>query len=1310
MTSDRSTISHYRIESPLGTGGMGEVYLAHDALLHRRVAIKRLHPGLARDPEARRRFLNEGRAAATLSHPAIAVVFEVGAEGEDLFLAMEYVPGETLKDLAAAGPVPWPDALRMTLEILGALEEAHAKGILHRDIKSANIKRTPEGRIKVLDFGLAKILGTTTLTRRDMVVGTAAYMSPQQVCGEELDARTDLFSLGIVLYELLTGRLPFQGDHEVAIAHAVLHEDPITVRELAPEVPAELEHIVFKALMKNPAARYQSAAEMAEDLVRFQEHDRRRRAGGHEELDLIATSEVYEVRRERFHAPLVGRETPAARTAELHAETRRGRGATLVLSGEAGVGKTRLLEELGARFRREGSRVLFSSCLYGGSAGSYYPVADALRQYFALRGVTNAATLQSFTVDRAPRLGGSLPVLNRFLRFAFATNGPTSEEELWEVLDQLVLFISQERPLVLVVEDLQWADEGTLRLFHFMARHAPRRRLLLVGTFRPEETVAEAGQRQHSLVAMLQLLGREERVARLDLPRLGRDHVTAILNDLYPRRTWGQDFPDLLFRETEGNPFFLVEILKLLVSEKVLVEEGGAWRLATSVERISIPDKVYDVVMRRLSRLGPREREILEMGAVEGPVFHSGTILRGLRIERMKLLKTLQFLEQIHHLIHATGPQYHFDHSKIREILYDSIPPELRIEYHTVVGQFLRESYGESEAHAGIIAHNLLAAGLEEEALPFLVRAATAAGRLFSHGDAAHYLDRAEAVLHDLHPDRLPAERMRLLAEIHQRRADHEYAAGHYPAAIASYESALDLARRAGEDGREADLLRSIGRMQYLTGHHAEARRHYDDAIRHYTTLEIQARDRGDAAAQANAARELGKLHFFRGEMERSKECIETALAIARERGDDPLAASALNNLAGIHLQRGDLEAALACHREALALRERLHDELGLAQTHKNIGIVHGQLGELAEGEAHLGDALQRYRGVGDRRGEAVTLRHLGNLLYERGDHEGARRHWEASLFLGRELGGAEDLCACLNNLGMLQFEQARHATAQRLLREGIELQAGAGARTRLIAYLHHNLADLYLDLDRLKDAEEELARAEAVAREVEANVILASVRASQARIAAERGEIETGRQHAREALELSEPRGAVESHVHALLAAAEVECAAGAGPAARKLARQARDVAHWSHATHQEVRSGLTLVRALLREGSRAEAGRVLDELEPVAREHGYRTLVARVHDLRGRALAGGGDLGGAAAEFRRAAEEMGEILEGLADEDRRFFLHHPEWRAAVGNLLETLQKLGRRDEALAVVERLGADARELAALPAGEEILTAR
>ncbi len=1284
-------ISHYKIESTLGQGGMGVVYLASDVLLRRRVALKLLPPELAQDREARRRFLNEGRAAATFNHPNAAVLYEVGAEADEIFLAMEYVPGVTLRELVARGPLPWSEVVDLSLDILAALREAHANGIIHRDIKGANIKRTPEGRVKVMDFGLAKITGGSTLTRNDAILGTASYMSPQQVVGQEVDGRTDLFSLGVVMYELLTGRLPFSGDQEVAVAHAILHEDPITIRELSPEVPADLEHIVFKAMAKNVLERYQSAEEMAEDLTRFREHDRRRRAGVHEELDLAATREVFTVRRERFLAPMVGRERPLERLRELHQETRVGEGAALCVAGEAGIGKSRLLEEFCRSCRRDGTRVLAASCLFGGSASSYLPFAEAIRHYFALRGVDSAPTLQRFLFDRAPRLAGSLPVLSRFLRFAFATNGPTSEEELWEVLDQVISFIAEERPLILVLEDMQWADEGSVRLFHFLTRRASGRRVLLISTYRPEDVVSEPGGRQHPLQTALQLLSREERFERIELSRLGREEVTQVLDRLYPGHEWGEEFGTLLYREAEGNPFFMVEILKLLTAEKVLVQREGRWSLGTAVEKISIPEKVYDVVMRRLSRLGAREREILELGAVEGDVFHSGTILRGLGLERMPLLKTLQFLEQIHHLIHAAGPQYHFDHSKIREILYDSIPPELRIEYHTVVGQYLAESFGDSEEHAGVTAHNLLAAGLQAEALPFLIRAANAAARLFAHADAIRCLERAESLLHDLYPRDPPLERIRQLEEIRHRRGDQEYAAGRYRASLVSYETALQLCRSAPDPDREADLVREIGRMQYLLGQTVESQRSYEEAIGRYALLIEEARTAGDTTRLNPALRELGKLHFFKGDMDHAEKYFREAIELAEIRSDEKLRAAALNNLSGIHYVRGDLGEALACHRICFTIRERIQDEIGLAQTRKNLGVIHYRLGELEEAEGHLDRALALYRKAVDKRGEAVTLRHLGNLHYERGDHVGAQRHWEASLYLCRELGNREDLCSCLNNLGVLHFEQGHYASAERLYREALEIRTATGRKDYLIAVLHDNLADLYLDLHQLDRAEEEVRLSEQVAEDLDSAATLAELYAKRALIASGRGDRESARKHARRALSLVEPTGHVESLIKVLLASADVELAAANHGDAKRSARQARDIAHWSRMAHFELRAALTAARAACKEGTGSNSLVELADLVQCANERGYRPLAARGFDIMGEIQARSGDLSAAATEFSRAVDQMKEILASLSDDDRRSLVHHPDWKEMIGNLLDTLIRIGQREEALGYLVDLG-------------------
>ena len=264
------TISHYKISDKLGEGGMGVVYKAEDTKLHRSVALKFLSPQCLGTEEDKARFVREARAAAALDHPSICTVHAINEAEGQTFISMAYIDGQSLEEIIKSGPINPDEARNIAIQIAEGLQEAHEKGIIHRDIKTANIMVNRKGQAKITDFGLAKLSGRTRLTQTATIMGTVSYMSPEQARGETVDHQTDIWSLGVVLYEMLTGRLPFLAKNEVAMVHKIIYEEPENVTGINPYVPPGLNAVVTKAMAKNKEDRYATISDFLTDIRNYQ--------------------------------------------------------------------------------------------------------------------------------------------------------------------------------------------------------------------------------------------------------------------------------------------------------------------------------------------------------------------------------------------------------------------------------------------------------------------------------------------------------------------------------------------------------------------------------------------------------------------------------------------------------------------------------------------------------------------------------------------------------------------------------------------------------------------------------------------------------------------------------------------------------------------------------------------------------------------------------------------------------------------------------------------------------------------------------
>ena len=264
------TISHYRILEKLGEGGMGVVYKAEDTKLKRTLALKFLPPESMRDAQAKARFFREAQAAAALSHPNVCTVYEVDEADGHTFIAMDLVDGGSLRDRIARRPLALEEALELAVQVAEGLSAAHESDIVHRDIKPGNILMTKRGRAEIVDFGLAKLAQEPRLTRAGSTTGTVAYMSPEQAAGTDVDHRTDIWALGVVLYEMVSGRRPFRGNQDHAVVRSILDDQPEPLTALRTGVPLELERIVGKCMYKEPGERYQTVADLLADLHHLQ--------------------------------------------------------------------------------------------------------------------------------------------------------------------------------------------------------------------------------------------------------------------------------------------------------------------------------------------------------------------------------------------------------------------------------------------------------------------------------------------------------------------------------------------------------------------------------------------------------------------------------------------------------------------------------------------------------------------------------------------------------------------------------------------------------------------------------------------------------------------------------------------------------------------------------------------------------------------------------------------------------------------------------------------------------------------------------
>lgn len=555
---DSQTISHYRIVKKLGAGGMGEVWLAHDTKLERKVAIKLLPAEFTKDPERVRRFEQEAKAVSALNHPHIITIHEIGEAEAGRFIVMELVQGQTLRSLNK--PCPLDTMVSLGGQIARALSASHAAGITHRDIKPENIMVRDDGYVKILDFGLARLIPGTAIdpegatlafqTTPGTLLGTVAYMSPEQARGEMVTPATDVFALGIVFYELATGQHPFKADTMIGMLHSITAQAPLTPSRVNPDLSPALEDLILGMLEKE-AGKRPSAVEVDEALAELAGQ----RSSG--QLQRPATSAATSA----IARHTVGREKERAELHSGFASALSGRGLLLCVAGEPGIGKTTLVEDFLADLAAEGRSTIARGRCSERLAGTeaYLPLLEALESLLQSGSNPAAARVMKQIAPtwyaQVVPLSGSNEESARLLAEVKAA----SQERMKRELGNFLLEVARLRPLVLFFDDLHWADVSTIDLLSFLAGKFDALNVLIVVTYRPSDMLLT----KHPFLQIKPDLQAHGVCRELQLEFLNEAEIEQYLALEFPQHRFPAEFPKLIHAKTEGSPLFMADLRAL---------------------------------------------------------------------------------------------------------------------------------------------------------------------------------------------------------------------------------------------------------------------------------------------------------------------------------------------------------------------------------------------------------------------------------------------------------------------------------------------------------------------------------------------------------------------------------------------------------------------------------------------------------------------------------------------------------------------------------------------------------------------------
>ncbi|HVS04313.1 MAG TPA: ABC transporter substrate-binding protein [Thermoanaerobaculia bacterium] len=874
----------YEINSELGRGGMGVVYAARDPRLNRDVAIKLIAPSML-TPDTELRFQSEAQVVAQMDHPSIVPIFDFGRHEGSLFFVMPIVEGVSLRALMREGTLNLGQVVDIAIDIAEALSYSHERGVVHRDVKPENVlvSSEPDGtmRVRVMDFGLARGGNVSSLTKTGMLVGTISYISPEQVSRGEVDGRSDLYSLGCVLYECVVNEVPFTGEMQ-SVLYRVVHEVPQSPRALGCKIDEPLERIIMSCLAKDPGDRPQKASELARDLRRYRASMR----DSQKVQSVMMTATMIGPR--PAQSPFVGRDAEFHELQKRLNNAVRGECQFVVVAGDAGVGKTRLLEELATLAAAREIRVLRGRFMEQHGAFPYIGFCEAIQEYFRQKEAGSSSSGLPELQDVAADLVSLFPMLSEVeairsaagggSQIAHPGQGRTAENrtQIFELLARTLTRLAGGKPLVLLFEDLHGAEASIEALQYIVLRLGPTP-TLITASYRSTEV-----DRRHPLTEMLESFEGDRRFASVPLGPLRASEHRTFLSTLTGGTQLSDELAAKLFEATEGNPFFTKELVRSLMdSGGIAQDDTGVWSLSggAAISSEALPATIQQAVEARIGRLPEDLRRVLSVASVMGKTFELDD-LEALYDGDADLDDAMdRFIGEglLEEDRQSRGDRFTFSSGVVREVLYGELSRRKRRSLHRQFAERLEKRHAGrlDRVYAQLLYHSYEGEDAEK-AVEYGLLHARKSLDAFSPDEAMRAARTAlEFLTEDWDGDRSQeGEGRMVLAAAHRL-------AGDMPAALRETAAAVEVFERAKDPERALDALLAAARAAWQVRQTEETRRWVERGL-------DMARKAGDGKRLAEFLRLAATLANLRADYARGGKYLEEAERLA---GDEQASA-----------------------------------------------------------------------------------------------------------------------------------------------------------------------------------------------------------------------------------------------------------------------------------------------------------------------------------------------------------------------------------------------------------------------------------